>query len=178
VEKKTVRAGFMSVIFMFGSSVALSVEASSVHMDSVSLLDHIQAKSDGHAHGYTKGKAKSLLLKLRDTRVGSEYKDKQLFSRFGKHGKPYKDVMFTLTDKLNGMSWNWAPGSEGGEGKSLGHLIKTLRTTGVLNRVDDYSLSVDRVAPVATVAAVPVPAAVWLFGSGLIGLIAMARRRK
>jgi len=28
------------------------------------------------------------------------------------------------------------------------------------------------------VAAVPVPAAVWLFGSGLLGLIGMARRRK
>jgi len=29
-----------------------------------------------------------------------------------------------------------------------------------------------------TVAAVPVPAAVWLFGSGILGLVAVARRRK
>ena len=30
----------------------------------------------------------------------------------------------------------------------------------------------------ATIGAVPVPAAVWLFGSGLIGMIAVSRRRK
>jgi hypothetical protein len=28
------------------------------------------------------------------------------------------------------------------------------------------------------VSAIPVPAAVWLFGSGLIGLVGVARRRK
>jgi hypothetical protein len=36
---------------------------------------------------------------------------------------------------------------------------------------DDASLS-------ATPAVVPVPAAVWLFGSGLLGLVGVARRRK
>jgi hypothetical protein len=35
-----------------------------------------------------------------------------------------------------------------------------------------------RLNGIATVSAVPVPAAVWLMGSGLAGLIAVARRRK
>ncbi len=33
-------------------------------------------------------------------------------------------------------------------------------------------------APTLTVSAVPVPAAVWLFGSGLLGLVGVARRKK
>jgi len=31
---------------------------------------------------------------------------------------------------------------------------------------------------IADLSAVPVPAAVWLFGSGLLGLVGVARRRK
>ena len=40
----------------------------------------------------------------------------------------------------------------------------------------DYSF--DNISITADVAAVPVPAAVWLFGSGLIGLVGIARRKK
>lgn len=36
----------------------------------------------------------------------------------------------------------------------------------------------DNVSVTADVSAVPVPAAAWLFGSGLIGLVGMARRKK
>ena len=36
----------------------------------------------------------------------------------------------------------------------------------------------DYEAWVADISAVPVPAAVWLFGSGLIGLISIASRKK
>ncbi len=37
---------------------------------------------------------------------------------------------------------------------------------------------IDNVSITAEVGAVPVPAAVWLFGSGLLGLVGVARRRK
>ena len=39
------------------------------------------------------------------------------------------------------------------------------------------SVTVDYVGAQVNVSAVPVPAAVWLFGSGLIGLVGIARRR-
>ena len=39
-------------------------------------------------------------------------------------------------------------------------------------------LEIDNVSVTADVSAVPVPAAVWLFGSGLLGLVGMARRKK
>ena len=39
----------------------------------------------------------------------------------------------------------------------------------------DFEVSPDRFAPIP---AVPVPAAVWLFGTGIIGLIGFSRRRK
>ena len=36
----------------------------------------------------------------------------------------------------------------------------------------------DRISITTDVSAVPVPAAVWLFGSGLLGLVGVARRKK
>ena len=42
---------------------------------------------------------------------------------------------------------------------------------------DITSVTVDSFVP-TPVAAVPVPAAVWLFGSGLLGLVGIARRKK
>jgi hypothetical protein len=45
-----------------------------------------------------------------------------------------------------------------------------------LQGIGDESWGLDNVQ--VQVSAVPVPAAVWLFGSGLIGLAAVARRKK
>ena len=44
--------------------------------------------------------------------------------------------------------------------------------------VDDFVSSNYNVSPYASFTVVPVPAAAWLFGSGLIGLIGIARRKK
>jgi len=42
----------------------------------------------------------------------------------------------------------------------------------------DWNLSSDGTLTYGDVSAVPVPAAVWLFGSGLVGLVGIARRKK
>ena len=44
------------------------------------------------------------------------------------------------------------------------------------NCFSDYYI--DNVVITADIAPVPVPAAVWLFGSGLVGLVGVARRKK
>jgi len=49
--------------------------------------------------------------------------------------------------------------------------------TNIIYTTDEASI-VNGVALVREVSAVPVPAAVWLFGSGLLGLIGVARRKK
>jgi len=43
--------------------------------------------------------------------------------------------------------------------------------------LDDFGTDILRLSVLST-SAVPIPSAIWLFGSGLIGLISMARRRK
>lgn len=50
-------------------------------------------------------------------------------------------------------------------------------TIGADWRKDDQLLTPDYVSSTVTVSPIPVPAAVWLFGSGLLGMIGIARRR-
>lgn len=50
-------------------------------------------------------------------------------------------------------------------------------TGGGWGDADGNEIIVDYIGATVTVEAVPVPAAVWLFGSGLIGLVGVARRR-
>jgi hypothetical protein len=78
-----------------------------------------------------------------------------------------------LTNSWQHFEFNTTLGPDAGGGLSL--LFKA-DCGGNLNcRFDAY---IDNVSIVTDVAAVPVPAAVWLFGSGLLGLIGVARRKK
>ena len=74
------------------------------------------------------------------------------------------------------VGFNFGLGLQPGD-ESLFYFIKTTATHYTLGStvlIDGGIASVQSYAP----AVIPVPAAVWLFGSGLIGLIGIARRKK
>jgi len=53
-----------------------------------------------------------------------------------------------------------------------------LNASGTICRTDDYHRGISNVAGTWTISTVPVPAAVWLFGTALLGLVGFIRRRK
>lgn len=61
---------------------------------------------------------------------------------------------------------------------SLGYSASIVNSMLGLGDIRYYAADTMGSLVVSEVSAVPVPAAVWLFGSGLIGLIGVARRRK
>jgi hypothetical protein len=75
-------------------------------------------------------------------------------------------LMYDITgiDSLTANDFNFLATSAGGFGPYLS--VARFQDTGPLQGDSDW------------VGAVPVPAAVWLFGSGLIGLVGIARRKK
>ena len=86
-----------------------------------------------------------------------------------------------LTGILGGSSSNASAGSVVGWTDTL--LFDTLHV-GASNSISyqafgaQQAISLDNVKIQNTVSAVPVPAAVWLFGTALIGFVGMSRRRK
>jgi len=72
----------------------------------------------------------------------------------------FKDIGGSLVMSLWGANWDYGDGSAFNSDAPLPYLGSTL---GMDLRVE--------------LTAVPVPAAVWLFGSGLLGLVAVARRK-
>ena len=62
-------------------------------------------------------------------------------------------------------------------GFSAGQMLTDPFSVEMIQKDFDISVSISMVGAVNTTV-IPVPAAVWLFGSGLMGLIALARRKR
>ena len=99
----------------------------------------------------------------------------------------------TLDALTTGFDHNWTPGQDGvigqsgtgsalvaaGAGAWTGNLVNFGNVGAAWGAFDSNPLSEKFDITVNGVAAaVPVPAAVWLFGSGLLGLVGVARRKK
>jgi len=104
------------------------------------------------------------------------------------------DFGSTKTLDFSGWGWSWGnfgPGGTAGPNISLGSTATIVCSTSSCSDSSTYTLDMDVHVPVAFTSvpyslhlegkvnsAVPVPAAVWLFGSGIIGLSGVARRRR
>jgi len=76
---------------------------------------------------------------------------------------------------LDLAGYGWGASSSGGDFSNTFGIVLTSITDGVAL---DYGGITPPVYSFGELSAVPIPAAVWLFGSGLLGLFAMARRRR
>ena len=91
---------------------------------------------------------------------------------------------------VTGETWdytNWSALEPNDQGPSSGDPLNVenggedvlmLWSTGYWNDFSQSAFSTRYYIEYESVSAVPIPAAVWLFGSGLIGLIGVARRKK
>jgi hypothetical protein len=83
------------------------------------------------------------------------------------------DAGFGFQEGAPNFAASWALCSAGGTGCFI-----TAGTESLINGSNVSSLGLpDEVISFATVSSVPIPAAAWLFGSGLFGLIGLARRK-
>jgi hypothetical protein len=80
-----------------------------------------------------------------------------------------KGIRAKDTNSLDGLPWIWNLGSDGKfEIASIQLEFVGTKATGVGLAFDNFT----------AVSAVPIPAAVWLFGSGLLGLVGFSRRKQ
>jgi hypothetical protein len=124
----------------------------------------------------TPGQAVTVSFDWKGTNAVGGVVDVVLFSELSTGGVSQTD--FLLTGPADSADWtnvtqtiNIGPDVSGGV---------TLQLTAICGAavgcISDYSW--DNISITADIAAVPVPAAVWLFGSGLLGLVGVARKKK
>lgn len=100
---------------------------------------------------------------------------------FNSPWQSYNVVFDTTWDDATAMANGWVKESDGTltPTPSFSELWNNVYTSEVRILADRGSVAgIDNYRATLRTPAVPVPAAVWLFGSGLLGLVGVARRRK
>lgn len=99
-----------------------------------------------------------------------------VFSEFTGGGATPTFFDFGLTDQWQSYTYNTSAGGDVGGGVTLALKVGCGAVPGCTADVnwDNVSFTADVLNPPS---AVPVPAAAWLFGSGLLGLVGVARRK-
>ena len=141
--------------------------------------------TDGIAHASGSNVLTSIYLSIADSTTldFSLYANSLMETSVSGSGVSSAANMFfslTLTDAFNNTAFLWNPDelNRGIAGNSSYVFSDVLTTqTGALTG-GNYTLNIKMENQVNAVSVVPVPAAVWLFGSGLIGLAGFARRKK
>lgn len=96
----------------------------------------------------------------------------------GRIGFFYKTMQWETGDASGGsLGFGGTPAAVGfGDGVGNGEVLESSVQTGISQVVNNHHIWFD--VNLQPVNPVPVPAAVWLFGSGLLGLIGIARRKR
>jgi len=97
---------------------------------------------------------------------------------FNSTGTNSFDILFSIAPIAGifdgGEIWTWSSGAAVAAFLNQGgHVWDTIHCV-----VCEYDSVTENINALEAVSSVPVPAAVWLFGSGLLGLIGVARRKK
>ena len=158
-------AGFGSFVFTGGGGVAsqtltqtidLSGNAAQIDTNSIEAIFSIQLQSRS---------------------VGSALDQASVDVSFLDGGGSVLDS-YSFTDIINTALFDWNEYSDARTIANGARSIKIVLTSDRINGsssdgfIDEVSLQINAIN------SVPVPAAVWLFGSGLLGLIGVARRKK
>ena len=84
-----------------------------------------------------------------------------------------------FTGAINGVFFDGGPIFLPGVTTSVSLTFDPSESIGLINGIGDIQTNPGlQYSLIITPTAVPIPAAVWLFGSGLLGLVGMARRKK
>jgi hypothetical protein len=146
-----------AAVLTWESAISSGTDVSGSGTDSIDVTQHLALQKGSFSYTYQLSSSANTVLYLMNSLSSPKHSDGISFSSVILDGVELTD--FSHDSK----SWSW-------EGQSLSAGLHTITLNGLSN--DKFAKSFE-----LTVNAVPVPAAIWLFGSGIAGLVGFSRRK-